>query len=734
MLTQLEAAILTAICVVMIIVVAALGLRSGFLVGLAIPSSFLLAFLNLNLMGSTLNSMVMFGMVISVGVLVDAAIVIVEYADRKMSEGLVRTEAYGLAAKRMFWPIVTSTLTTLAAFVPMLAWPGIVGKFMSYLPITLINVLGASMLVALIFLPVVGSLVGRTQASNAKTLKALAAGESGDLKTLTGVTGAYVRLVQKAIERPLTVVGISISAVFGIGVLFMVSDVGSALFVESDSPNIAVLVGARGNLSSTESRDLVAEVEEVIKDVDGVGSVFSTTGSIEFSAGPQTPPPDDTIGQINIELLNWKFRPHSDIVVAEIRELVSGLAGIKVEVRLIENGPPVGKDVQLELRSDFGDVLLAEASRVRQYFESLEGLIELDDSRPLPGIEWELKVDREQAGRFGADVSQVGAMVQLVTNGILLSEYRPDDSEDEVEIRVRFPYNQRSINQLDQLRIQTREGLVPISSFVKREPKPQVNKIERIDGKRVIAVRANTAPGYLTSQKVAEIENWIETEGLDKRVTYDFRGADEESDASTDFLGGAMAASLFLMAIILLTQFNSFYYVVLTLTSVVLSTTGVLLGIVVTGQLISIMMTGTGIIALAGIVVNNNIVLIDTFQRLRQSGYELYDAILRTAAQRLRPVLLTTITTICGLLPMALQVNLDFFAREVSAGGPIASWWVPLATAVIYGLSFSTVITLVLTPSLLALPDHLRSRWQHKGLSKAPFGKPEAQIGASPAE
>ena len=707
---QLQAAILTAISLVMIIIVAALGVRSGFMVGLAIPTSFLLGFLVLNEIGFTVNIIVMFGLVLSVGMLVDGAIVIVEYADRKMAEGIDRSVAYGLAAKRMFWPIISSTATTLAAFLPMVLWPGLTGKFMSYLPYTLMIILTASLVVALICLPVLGSIFGKSQKLDSRELKALAMGESGPLEDIGGYTGRYVRLVTKAVHHPFRVLGLSVLIVTAIALSFLRFNVGTVFFIDGDPEFAAVIVGGRGNLSTEEKRDLAIGVENVIAQIPGVKAIATTIGGVaEIAAGPETPPPDDMIARINVEFKPWQQRQMTGKeLINEIRLRLDGFPGLRIEVRREEDGPPVGKDIQLELRSDDGDILMAETARIRAFMDTLDGLIELEDSRPLPGIQWELYVDREQAGKFGADITQVGVMVQLVTNGVLLGEYRPDDAEDEVEIRVRYPYEYRSINQLDRLRVQTADGLIPISNFVTRTPRPQVNKIDRRDGQRVMFVRSNVAPDVVIADKVKVIEAWLTKAEIDPRVFYNFRGADEESEAAAEFLQGAMLLSLFLMGIILLTQFNSFYHVVLTLSSVAISTVGVLLGIMITGQSFSMVMTGTGIVALAGIVVNNNIVLIDTYHRLRDSGYDLYDAVIRTSAQRLRPVLLTTITTICGLLPMALQVNLDYFGRDISVGGPISLWWVELATAVIFGLAFATLVTLVLTPSLLVLPDHLK--------------------------
>ncbi len=716
---QLQASIMTAISLVMVVVVAALGLRSGLLVGVAIPSSFLFGFLIMQVMGLTMNFMVMFGLVLAVGILVDGAIVVVEYADRKMAEGVHRREAYGLAAKRMFWPVVSSTLTTLAAFFPMLFWPGVSGKFMSYLPITLITVLSAALMVALIFLPVLGSVFGKAETGNDKTLKALAASEKGDLTQLEGLTGLYVRVVTWSIERPGLIITAVIAALFSIIMLFNAIGKGVEFFVETEPEQAFVLVSARGNLSVEEARDLVIDVEKIVAQVDGIRARLTTTqtvgsagggGNSGFGGGDLSP---DVIGQILIELKPWEERRPGKVILQEIRDRTANLPGIRVEVRAREDGPPTGKDIQIELSAIGFDELQAATARVSDHLKNeVEGIIELEDTRPLPGFEWVLEVDRERAGRFGADITTIGATVQLVTNGILIDTYRPDDSEDEIDIRARFPARFRTIDQLDTLRIRTDDGLVPISNFVKRVARPRVNQIDRVDGRRIMLVRANVeGGGPRTAAAVTELREWLENEAdLGSDVRWRFRGADEESQQAAAFLGNAMLASLFLMFVILLTQFNNFYHSTLILSTVVLSTIGVLVGMMVMGQPFSVIMTGTGIVALAGIVVNNNIVLIDTYQRLRRESLNVTEAVVRTAAQRVRPVILTTITTMCGLLPMMFALNVDYINRSFSVGGPVAVWWVQLATAVVFGLGFATVLTLLITPVMLAAPSRFGPR------------------------
>lgn len=737
---SLEASIITAISLVMIVVVAALGMRSAALVGLAIPTSFMIGFFFLSVMGLTVNMMVMFGMLLAVGMLVDGAIVVVEFADRKMAEGLDKGAAYGLAAKRMFWPITSSTATTLAAFLPMLLWPGVSGQFMSYLPITLIVVLSASLLTALIFLPVLGSVFGKTEAHNVATLKQLAGEESGDLRSLAGITGIYIRFLSRAVHHPGKVLASAAVILATTIVVFSATSKGVEFFVNTEPERAIALVSARGNLSADETLMLADDVERLVLATDGVGSVFTRTGAgLGTDGGGQRDRPRDLVAQLMIELEPYEQRRKGAIILEEIRQKTASLPGIHVEVRKQEDGPPTGKDVQVELVSTDYDALLRTTGLIRDHLdENVEGLVDQEDGRPLPGIEWVLTVDREMAGRFGADVTSVGAVVQLVTNGILIGDYRPDDAEDEVDIRVRFPSEYRNIAQLDQLRITTPNGSVPITNFVTRVPKQQVSSIERIDGYRRMLIKANTAVDPETGEKInvdskaREIGSWIEEQKalgtIDPRVEVRMRGANEEQAESFDFLIKAMIGALFLMFIILLTQFNSFYHSVLTLSTVVLSTTGVLIGMIVTGQTFSVIMTGTGIVALAGIVVNNSIVLIDTYQRLLRSGMDVIEAVLRTAAQRLRPIMLTTITTMCGLLPMAVQVNFDFFERSIVVGGPATVWWVQLSTAIIFGLGFSTLLTLVLVPVLLATPTVYRRRFGRE----TPPRVPEATEAAAP--
>lgn len=708
-LSTLESSILTAILLVMILIVASLGLRTGLIVGFSIPASFMLTFLLLGVSGFTINMMVMFGLVIATGLIVDGAIVVSEFADRKMAEGLSPVEAYRAAGKSMFWPVISSTLTTLAAFIPFLFWNSIPGKFMSYLPITLIFTLAASLIMALIFVPVLGALFGKRPAEGSATARAIS-GENADPLRAPGFTGFYARFLRKAIRRPLIVTATAISAIFGVVTWYNATPTKVEFFLDGEPELLFVFVSGRGNLSPAQQFALVDQVEQRLRDIPGIEAITTTAGigqSAEAAGDGSSAAPSDTIGRILIDVAPQDQRAIDGFEIERrMRAALTDVPGVVIEIRRAEQGPPQGKDIQINLRGANGETLLAAAKIVRDKLQSMPGLIEIDDTLPLPGIEWHLDVDRTEAAKFGADVTQVGTAVQLVTAGVLVGQYRPDDSEDEVDIRVRLPDDQRALAALDALTLATRQGPAPIGAFVTRAPRPRVEQIDRRDGLRIFEVRANVVEQGTAPQRIAEIRDWLPSANLPNDVQVGFGGADEESAAAGQFFSIAAIVVMFLMGAILLWQFNNIYHVLLTLFAVILSTVGAMIGFKIALPYISLILCGTGIVALAGIVVNNNIVLIDAYQGLRKLATPDRAALL-AASQRLRPVLLTTITTGLGLAPMMFKINVDFAAGTISEGGPSADWWVPLSTTIVYGLGFATLLTLILTPVWLAVPRRL---------------------------
>ena len=704
MLTDLQNSVIAAVLLVFIVIIGILGFRSAALVGIAVPGSFLLGILALVAAGVSINMMVLYGLIMAVGLLVDGAIVVTELADRRMAEGDSRQKAYSGAARRMAWPIIASTCTTLAAFVPLAFWPGIPGEFMKFLPITLIAVLSASLLMALVFVPTLGSIFGKTGALSNQTIHNLTAAERGDLNTVTGLTGSYIRFLRTALKRPsLNVAAVTIILMI-IYTAFGTFGRGVEMFPDVEPEFASVDIRARGDLSTDEKDLLVRQVEAYILGSDEMESIYAKTGASGQGSA------EDQIGAISLNFVDWDQRRPADVILQEIRDSVSGLAGITVEARKPQNGPQQGKPISIELASRFPALLEATAATIRDGLASIDGVINIEDTRPLPGIEWQIDVDRAEAARFGADITLVGNMIQLVTNGIKVGEYRPDDADDEIDIRVRYPYADRSLAQIDELRIPTATGLVPISNFVERLPAQKVSTIQRTDMRRTMKVEADVAAGYLDSQIVAEMIELLPSLGIDPQVDVSFRGGSEDQAEGLAFLVKAMLIALAVMAIILVTQFNSIFQALLILTAVVFSTGGVFLGHMIMDKPFGVIMSGIGVITLAGIVVNNNIVFIDTYNVLRGRGEAAFDAILRTCAVRLRPVLLTTVTTILGLLPMVLGVNIDLIAREVSIGAPSSQWWTQLSSSVAGGLAFATILTLLLTPSLLMIQANV-STW-----------------------
>ena len=838
MVSQLEASVLTAIALVMMVVLAALGTRSALLVGFAIPTSFLLCFALLAVMGIAISNIVMFGLILAVGMLVDGAIVVVEYADKRISEGSGPMHAYVEAAKRMFWPIVSSTATTICAFLPMLFWPGVPGEFMGMLPVTLIFVLSASLVVALVYLPVIGGVAGRfsrmlSQASAALKQRGLVlrgvlfAGAvllafvaamltinpgylSGNVSENQGITanlpGAVLFLLSTVLmsitvtalkptprKKPIkagyrrNMVGHVISFLTGNPVMpivtiltvigfvslvfmkFSEDNLGVEFFVETEPERAIAYVRARGNLSLEEKDEILLQAEKLLLEIASVESVFAFAGEgglNQNTGGAQAPL--DTIGQVQIELESWKTRTIGGVeTLQSIEDVLKSIPGVQIEILKADMGPSSGKPVTLRLKGPDWLDLQAAAETVNSKFQNTDGLIRIEDTRPLPGIDWQIDVDVEAAGRYGADVVTVGAMVQLVTRGLLLDTMRVDSSDDEIEIRVRLPEGDRLLSTLDTLRVRTRDGLIPMSNFITRKPVKSLGKIDRVDAERFFDVKADITPALqkivekadqradddeegtkaddiihayavinpdtlaitslLSSQslsnealeaglkdgsfamvpvtpndRIALLTRWLEEEKpLPESVIWEFTGDQEEQEESMAFLGQAFIGALGLMFVILLAQFNSVYNSVLVLLAVVLSTTGVLIGMLVMQQPFSVIMTGTGIVALAGIVVNNNIVLIDTYQEYSAYMPRL-QAIVRTVEARIRPVFLTTVTTMAGLAPMMFGVSVDFVNGGYSIDAPTALWWKQLATAVVFGLGIATILTLLFTPSLLA--------------------------------
>lgn len=698
MLSDLEANVIAAVILVMIVIVWALGIRSALLVGLAIPGAFLAGVAGLWAMGYTMNIIVLFSLILVVGMLVDGAIVTTELADRRLQEGDDPKAAYAYAAKRMAWPIIASTATTLSVFFPLLFWSGVVGEFMKFLPITVILTLTASLFMALVFIPVVGGIIGRKSPLTATDKARLHAAEAGDPRALGGFTGGYVRLLQFAILRPWAALLMAVALLVAAFGAYGQFGTGISFFPSIEPEFAQVQVRARDNFSIFEKDALVRRVEERLYGYDEIASVYARSGGSNRDAA-------DLIGTIQLELTEWDTRRTAAEIGEAIRTDMATIPGIDVQVQTASAGPSAGKPINLRVRAS-DPVLQADAVQaIRDAMAGIGGFTDVTDTRPLPGVEWLIEINRSEAARFGADTSTLGQAVQLLTRGITVADYRPEDADGTVDINVRFPSDERTLEELQSLRVPTSAGLVPIANFVTFQPSPRSGTITRVDQRRVITIEANVAPGLLVNDQVVALQSAIDRLGLPDGVEASFAGeAQDQTDAQT-FLVGAFITAILLMFVILLIQFNNFYQAFIVMSAIVFSIAGVLLGLIVTGRPFGVVMGGIGVIALAGIVVNNNIVLIDTYNDLKKAGLSPLEAALRTGAQRLRPVVLTSVTTALGLMPMVIGVNLNFFTRQIVYGAPSTQWWTELSAAIAGGLVIATVLTLIVTPAMLMLGE-----------------------------
>ena len=684
LLFDLQNSVLTAVILVFIVILYALSVRASLLIGLAIPASFLMGMLALSLWGYTVNIVVLFSLILAVGMLVDDAIIVTEYAERRMSEGMDKREAFALASHKMTGPVTAATMTRVAAFSPLLFWPGIVGEFMKYLPITLIVTLSASLVYALIFVPTLGALI-------AKPFK----------HPPQHKDGAYMWVVGKAVRHPWQMLVLAVGLLVAVPYAYSLYGKGTEFFPDVEPEFGLLYVKARGNLSIAEKDALLAQAEARMLGWPGVETVYARTGA-GGGEGNDTAP--DVIGVIQYEFVDWRERKNANAILADLREAMVGIPGVDIEVSVPQAGPPTGKAIQIQLSADDPTYLNEVARQVADRLATVPDVIDISNGLPPPGVDWELQVDRAAAARYGIAPSTVGAMVQLVTGGLKLSDYRPAGADDAVDIVLRLPADQRTISALDQLRIQTAEGSVPISNFVTRKAAPTTGTLTRLDGARTVTVQAGIREGVQADAVRAKVTEALDAAGLDQYgIRWKLAGEDEEQAEAMAFLAQAFVAAIFLIFAVLLAQFNSFVSVGLVLSAVVMSTIGVFLGLMIMGQPFSVVMTGIGVIALAGVVVNNNIVLIDTYDTLRRDGRPKIEAILQTCRERARPVVLTAMTAILGVLPIAFGLNLELLNHEVTIGAPSTQWWIALSSAIVYGLAFATVLTLVIIPSMLML-------------------------------
>ena len=709
MVSELNGNIISAVVLIMILVVASMGFRVSMLVGLSIPFCFLMTYLTLYLLGYEVNFLVMMGLLLGMGMLIDGSIVVTEYADRKISEGLSRLEGYRLASKRMFTPVLASVGTTIAAFIPLIFWPGYTGQFMRYLPITVSIVLASSLFYSLVLIPVLGSYFGQSSSS-------LKLGKDSD-KTgeplFDKLSEYYGKLTKIFVKNPGETIILTLAILFTIVTTYSFYGKGTVYFAIVDPVKAELTIRGRGNFSALESKKIIETVEERLLQIDELESVFLRSGSPWWESG------GDKIGSGYVEVVPPSERDISGLEIMQlVTEVTQDIPGIIVEAVADLGGPSFDSPIELNISGDIeADVIAASLIAEEFMRNEVKGLTGIFSSQPYPGVEWNVEVDKQKAAQLGVNVGDVGALVQMLTSGFKVGEFRPDDSKDEVEIRVRFPAEDRTITGINNLNVTTRNGLVPVSSFIQLSPKENRATVNRRNAQYVQEIGASTIDESAVAAKVAEMQKWIDAQNFSKQgVVMEFTGMQEETEEVNQFMVMAGITAIFIMLILLLTQFNSFYQSLLILSAVFMSFVGVLLGLLISNRPFSSTMTGISIVTLAGIVVNNNIVLIDTFNRLKFESPEKdrFELVRETCQQRLRPILLTSATTIFGLLPLAMGLSLDLLGRDLSIGTRVVDWWQNLALSIVFGLGFSTFLTLIFTPAALALPYKIQEKYKER--------------------
>ncbi|MFL2679036.1 MAG: efflux RND transporter permease subunit [Alphaproteobacteria bacterium] len=640
-----------------------------------------------------------FSLILSVGILIDGAIIVVEYANRRSSEGLSKDKVFILSAKKMLIPVLASTSTTLAAFFPLIFWPGIAGEFMFFLPVTLLAVLTSSLLMAIIFIPVIGKIFGNDKPSQ-KEIENLTLLEKGDLSKVKGIQGKYLTIMEYSLDNPKKLILLSLALLFFIQTVYLKFGKGFEFFPPIEPDYAEIVIHARGNFSAIEKDKIVKNIENEIIKNNFVKNIYSRSGVVK---GERRSESEDIIGSIKIELIDWDIRPKSNIIIEQLKIATRKFSRLYIEFVEKQDGPPKDKDVEIKIMNNEQVFLLSDTFKLYNFLKNKSWVKNIDTDLSVPGIEWELTIDRIKAKQHGVDFELIGNSIQMLTHGLKVTDFMPKDSNEEVDIVIKYTKESRTLDELDKILVEGKNGPVALSLFVDRKPQKKTGNISRYNLIRSKNIKFDVAKGQLSSNKINEIKKWLQISDFNSRVL--FTGQEEDQNEAKNFLIKAFFIAIFLITIILIATFNSFYFCFIILSAIIFSTIGVMIGLLISGKPFGIIMSGIGVIALAGIVVNNNIVLLDTYKGLREKGEKIKTAILRTGVQRLRPVLLTTLTTFFGLVPMAIGLNINFIEMELNMNSPSSQWWLQLSNAIVFGVMFSFILTLVVTPCLIIIGE-----------------------------
>jgi multidrug efflux pump len=705
------------------IIVYSMGVRPSVLVGLSVPGSFLIGLLLLNAMGYTMNMIVLFSFILAAGMLVDGAIIVVEYADRRMIEGVDRVTAYKDAAHKMLIPILTSVGTIGIVFMPLLFWPGIVGEFMKFMPITLIFTLSGSIIMAVFFTPILGAMTAKVDMAHyEKTKDDIIAAQNCKFNEIKGFTGKYVMVLERQLHHPWRLISTGIAALVVVQIFYSFLNNGLVFFPDTDAEQAQINIRARGDMSGLEKDALVWQVESLILDMKELKSIYARTDAIKggTKGAMDRGSPPDTIGTIFLEFSDWNTRRRVNDILKEIKQRCSGIPGVILDVSVKKSGPPSDKPIDIGLTGSSLDSLAKAADSLKEKLISLGGAQDIEDSRFLPGVQLNVNVDRVQAAKYGATIQSVGGVLRMLTTGLKVGSYRTESKRDELDVLLRFNPAYKNFDEIAHLRLPSPLGSVAISQFATQSFSQKVGTIRRLNGSRIISVKANVAEGHLASEKVAAINKWIKDSApFSKDVSVVFRGEDKDQKETGAFLGKAFMWAILLMLFILILQFNSFFSAFLVLSAIVMSTVGVFIGLMIHQIPFSVVMGGVSIIALAGIIVSNNIILIDTFDETIKTIKDVRTAILYTCAQRLRPIVLTHITVILGLLPIVFLINFDFVNFTITVGDPAMEFWQQLAICICYGVAFGSLLTSFVTPAALMARHNFQEKRRLSKLARA---------------
>ena len=700
MVDELENGIINGLVLVVLVLVFFLGFRTSMFVAVAIPLSMLLSFIILQALGYTLNMIVLFSLILALGMLVDNAIVIVENIYRLMEEGMGPMEASAAGVKEVGWAVIASTVTTLAAFFPMVFWPGIMGEFMKYLPITLIITLSCSLFVALTINPVICGSLLRIKKKH----------EGHERLSESRFLALYRRVLNWSLDHRIAVLSlahlalfliIAVYSAYGTGIEFFPSIDPKKVFVDFELPTGSRLEATDGYVSRVEGELGQYENIQTYVAQSGVG-----TGDFDF-AGPSGGPVNK--GRISIDMIDRDYRKRSTReTMADIRKGVGEVAGADVVVKEMEEGPPTGAPVTIEIAGKDFRVLGDLSEDIRKRIRDVSGLVNLQSDFDKGKPEIQVHVDRSRAAYLGVGTGMIGGAVRTAFNGSETGSYR--DGEDDVDITVRLAERFRSrVEDIGDLNLVIEGGdLIPLSSVAEIELATGLGSINRKDQKRMVTVTADVE-GRLPNDALNEVKALLADTELPGGYTMTFAGESKDQDEAQAFLTKAFIIAVFSIGMVLVLQFKSLTTPMIIIFTVLLSLIGVFTGLLVTRMPFGIIMTGVGVISLAGVVVNNAIVLLDYTIQLRQRGLAKREAVLTAGMTRLRPVLLTATTTMLGLVPMATGVSFDFKKFHWVIGSDSSQWWSSMAVAVIFGLLFATVLTLIVVPVFYSLVDSMNA-------------------------